>query len=115
MILRPRVWSAKDTPEEMRSRLNEAWRELVIAIGSLLPFSLRDVEFAGPAAALTFTVDTIKRPRGVLLVSLYETSTGATTAVSFAWTYSSSGVTTTSFAGLSTGTYKATFLVIGGG
>lgn len=114
MSLRDRRWTETENDGPRWQRLNEAWRELRALLGSLLPLSLRDVDFTGPAASLSFAVPGLSRPRGVVLVSLYREDTGATSAVSFAWSYANQAVTTTSFSALAAARWRATFLVIGG-
>jgi hypothetical protein len=115
-LLRDRRWSESEQPDALWPRLNEAWRDLVLALRGIPRDVFRDVEFTGPSASLTFTVDgMVTRPRGVQLVALYRTDNGGTTAVSFAWSYGSSGITTTAFSGLAATTWRATFRVTLGG
>lgn len=115
MNFRLRRWDPeKDDADELWGRLNEGWRDLYTLVVGLFPFALRDITFTGPVATLTFGVDTPSRPRAVILASLYRTDTGATSAVTFSWTYSQGEVSTTAFSGLSATEWRATFLVIGG-
>ncbi len=113
MMIRNRRWDKDDEEDAKWSRLNDGWRDLVIAFASLAGFSLRDQTFTGPAASLTFSVPNNTRPRGVVLVGLYRTDNGATSAVTFSWTYANGEVTTTSFSALAAAEWRATFLVIG--
>jgi hypothetical protein len=114
MTIRDRKWDESESLPARLKKLNEGWRELRSFLGTLLPFSLRDVEFVGPAASLSFAVPGLSRPRGVVLVSLYREDTAATTPISFSWSYADARVTTTSFSALAAARWRATFLVIGG-
>lgn len=115
LSLRDRRWDPeKDEPAALWSRLNEAWRDLRGLVTTLdRRQSIRTLDITGPIASLTVAVGAT-RPVGIQLVSLYETSTGATSAVTFAWTWGNGGMTTTSFSALPAGTYRVTFIVIGG-
>jgi hypothetical protein len=114
--IRDRRWKS-DGGDKPWDRLTEGWRELQTFLGALLPFGLREVEFVGPAASLSFAVPNLVRPRGVLLVSLYREDSGATDVAAFggfAWTYANQAVTTTAFSGVAATKWRATFLIIGG-
>lgn len=113
--IRDRRWNAQtDTPDDAAKRLTEAWRDIVTAFASLLPFSIRTIDFDGPAASLSFAIPGINtRPSAVILGGLYRIDTGATTAITLSWTYADALVTTTSFSGLAATQWRATFLVIG--
>lgn len=113
MMIRNRRWDEKDEEEAKWARLNDGWRDLVIAFASVVGLSLRDQTFTGPASSLTFDIGSNTRPRGVMLVGLYRTDTGGTSAVTFSWTYANGAVTTTSFSALAATEWRATFLVIG--
>ena len=115
IALRDRRWNPDEQPKAMWDRLNDAWRDLR-ALADLLDkrLTFRTLDFTGPLASVKLTVSSDSRPVGVVLVSLYETTTNATSAVTFAWTWGDGGMTTTSFSALPSGTYRATFLVIGG-
>lgn len=115
MNLRDRKWRETEPDADRWVRLTEGWRELRSALSAILALDVRTVTFTGPAASLSFTVDNDTRPRGVMLVGLYRTDTGATSAITFSWTYSNGRVTTTSFSGLAATQWHATFIVIGGG
>ncbi len=106
MIVRMRRWDPeKDDAATLWSRLNDGWRDIFTSINGLLPFSLREQ---------TFDVGSPSRPRAVILASLYRTDTGATSAVTFSWSYANGEVTTTAFSALASAEWKATFLVISG-
>jgi hypothetical protein len=112
--LRDRRWDGEESPVELWSRLNEAWRDLLTLVKDLnRSTALRTVTFTGPAAVLTFASDTTRRPAGVVLVSLYRTDTGATSAVTFSWTYANGQVSTTSFSALAATEWRATFQILG--
>lgn len=117
ITLRDRRWSDKDDAATSWGRLSDAWRDLIIALRGIPRDVFRDIEFTGPIASLAFAVPgVVTRPRGVSLVSLYRTDTGATSAVTFSWTYSDAGeVTTTAFSALAAATWRATFRVTIGG
>jgi hypothetical protein len=113
--LRNRRWSAKEEPDSLWDRLNEAWRDLITLTTQInRATQTREVVFTGPIATLSFSVDTDKRPAGVSLVSLYRTDTGATSAVTFSWTYADGQVSTISFAAVAAAEWRATFQIIGG-
>lgn len=97
------------------SRMNEAWRDLLTLVAQL-DRRQRIVEqvFTGPIASLTFDLGSPARPVGVVLASLYRTDTGAAGAVTWSWSWARGSLTTTSFAGLAAGPWRASFLVIGG-
>lgn len=114
MTLRDRRWKASEEADKLWERLSEGWRDLILELRSRPPLVVRDVEFVGPIASLTFAVSAITRPIGVQLVSLYRIDTGASSAVTFSWTYADGAVTTTAFAALPAATWRATFIVIGG-
>lgn len=104
----------KDDAETLWSRLNEAWRDLRGLVTTLdRRQSIRTLDITGPIASLTLAMG-VTRPIGIQLVSLYETTTNVTSAVTFSWTWGDDGMTTTSFSALPAGTYRVTFIVIGG-
>lgn len=114
MNLTDRRWDERDTPATAWKSLTDGWRQLRLLLAGLPTFELREIDFDGPAAALSFAVTAVSRPRGVSLVSLYRIDTGATAAVTFAWSFTNGLVTTTSFSGLAATRWRATFHVIGG-
>jgi hypothetical protein len=114
LSLRDRRWNDKEESGALWSRLNEAWRELITLVATLNRRAVyKTVTFTGPIATLTFSVATNSRPVGVSLVSLYRTDTGATTPVTFSWTYADGQVSTIAFAALAATEWRATFHIIG--
>ena len=115
LTLRDRRWSDDEKPGALWSRLNEGWRELISLVAALNRSSVtRSVTFTGPIATLTFDASSLVRPEGVSLVSLYRTDSGATSAVTFSWTYADGQVSTTAFSALAATEWRATFLILGG-
>lgn len=110
-----RRWFAdRDTPQDLWKRVNDAWRDLVsLTAQQSKTFQCVEQEFTGPAATFTFEW-TGKRPRLIVLGSLYRTDSGATTPITFSWTFADNTVSSTSFSGLAAATWRASFLVIGG-
>lgn len=113
-MIRDRRWDDAEKPASLWQSLTEGWKEVRAALGGIPTQTVRTVDFVGPIASLTFAVSRISRPVGVQLVSLYDVATGETSAVTFSWTYANGSVTTTAFAALAAGTWRATFIVIGG-
>jgi hypothetical protein len=104
----------RDTPADLWKRINDAWRDLVtLTTQQEKTFQYVTQDFTGPAAAFSFEWRG-KRPRAVILGSLYRTDSGATTPVTFAWTFADNTVSSTSFNALAAATWRVSFLVIGG-
>ena len=116
LSLRDRRWDPeKDEPAALWGRLNEAWRDLVSLVQIIdKRLTIRTIDFTGPQATITISIASDTRPIGIVLAGLYETTTNATSAVTFSWTWTADGMTTTSFSALPAGTYRVTFIVIGG-
>lgn len=114
LSLRDRRWNAGEPADNLWGRLNEGWRELISLVAALNRRSeYREISFTGPIATLAFDVGSASRPLGVSLVRLYRVDTGATSAVTFSWTYADGQVSTTSFSAVAAAEWRATFHVVG--
>jgi hypothetical protein len=112
MSLRDRRWLHTEEPTKLWGRLNEAWRELRGRLDNEPRTTLVDKTFTGPLASYSFKL--ASEPAGILLARLTNTTTNATSAVTWSWTWKDGVVTTNAFAALPTGAYRAAFMIIGG-
>jgi hypothetical protein len=112
MNIRDRRWDSTESAPSLWARMTEAWRELRDTIARVPSIRYVEREFAGPIATLSFKSDA--RPRAVLLGEVVNVDTNGTVAVTFAWLWSRGSVSTSAFAAVAAGTYRATFVVIGG-